>query len=377
MDSIYINQGSFAVGATLAPVYIPVRSGFSWVNVYNYTRYAGGLQPTTSYPIGISFYWQAGMQQDTALAIANDGTNHNNGVIITSGGISLVDSTQNGPIKNATTGTSITKAGPPIVTLTGHGYSTGDVVRLTNMQSTGGMQQIAGIDFTIAKIDANSFNLVNMDTSSANFNVGGTFTAYKIPFGPMFYPPRRIITGFTQSGTDATKTIITLSVTHQYVTGQQVRINIPQVWGVNSSNAAGISNVQAIITDIGQTGLAGSTNTITVQFIFPVGFTWAGTFAWPAVTALPITYGEVTPIGLSSNRGIPTSTTVGGVTTYSYVNPYDLSVAEQNTAQLYLVLGTGIAGSTGPAGSQTGDVMYWMAGQNYLTSSANNNNFGY
>src|SRR6185369_15304316 len=63
----------------------------------------------------------------------------------------------------ATTITNITNASPAVVTVASHPYVDGDQVLI---QSVMGMTQINGRTFTILVVDANSFQLVGIDSSS-------------------------------------------------------------------------------------------------------------------------------------------------------------------------------------------------------------------
>lgn len=66
--------------------------------------------------------------------------------------------------------TNITQANPGVVTVEGHGYTTGDRVRLGGV---GGMTQVNGQDFTITSIDANSFSLGVDTTTYGAYTSGG------------------------------------------------------------------------------------------------------------------------------------------------------------------------------------------------------------
>ena len=140
-----------------------------------------------------------------------------------------------------------------------------------------------------------------------------------------------------------------MSVTHRLTVGQVVAITIPSVWGVTLPRTTGV------ITRINEADSNGFTNTITVNI--PAS-SWSGTFAWPAITSLPLTYAEVVPVGENVDATILDASG-------NPLNPNLLNGATRNTAALYLVLGTGDGTVTGPAGD-TGDEIYWMAGKNYL-----------
>jgi len=182
-----------------------------------------------------------------------------------------------------TTITAVSQAGPAIVSLTStSGLSNSDVIRIYN---TTGMLQIAGMDFTIGSVVANtSLELSYLDSSG--FGAAATAgTLQRIPFQPRFYPRHRFITGITA----AASAVITLSVTHGFTAGQAVRIKVPSGWGMTEMDGL-LGNITAINT---------TTNTITVD-IDSSGFT---AFAFPtsAVAATGVDFPLVVPVGETAN----------------------------------------------------------------------------
>jgi hypothetical protein len=85
-------------------------------------------------------------------------------------------------IAAAKTITGITQASPPVVTIIGHGYTTGDPVMIT---SVGGMTQVNNLIFTVTVIDADTFSLDGVDATlytaytSGGSSTKGTFYAAK------------------------------------------------------------------------------------------------------------------------------------------------------------------------------------------------------
>lgn len=76
----------------------------------------------------------------------------------------------------ATTITNITNANPAVVTDTAHGYSDNDQILITGVV---GMTQVNGRSFSILTIDANSFQLIGIN-SSAYFGYSSGGTAQKV-----------------------------------------------------------------------------------------------------------------------------------------------------------------------------------------------------
>ena len=73
-------------------------------------------------------------------------------------------------VEAALTGTTITQANGAVCTVT-NTYSNGDRVRIYNVT---GMEQIAGMDFTISSVSGSGFTLLGLDSSG--FAAPGTWT---------------------------------------------------------------------------------------------------------------------------------------------------------------------------------------------------------
>lgn len=158
-------------------------------------------------------------------------------------------------------------------------------VSVVRLYSTTAMLQIAGMDFTVGTVNANTdFELKYLN--SAGFADDATAGSFRvIPFNPRYYPRRRYITGLTQ----ATSAIVTLSVTHGFTTGQAVRFILPSAFGMVEMDGL-IGNITAVNT---------TNNTITVD-IDSSAFT---SFAFPtsAVAAAGVTFAQVVPVGETAN----------------------------------------------------------------------------
>ena len=201
-------------------------------------------------------------------------------VSTTTGGFTFVDDSGSVPLGAANTGiTAVSQASPAVVALASTaGLGNGDIVRIYN---TTGMLQIAGMDFTIGGLVANtSFQLSYLNSSG--FAAAATAgTVRRVPFDPRYYPRRRFITGITA----ATSAVITLSVTHGFTAGQAVRIKVPADFGMTEIDGL-IGNITAINT---------TTNTITVD-IDSSAFT-AFSFPTSAVAGAGVEFAQVIPVG--------------------------------------------------------------------------------
>lgn len=311
-----IQSGRFTSDGT--SVDLQIRSDVDFMRVINLTQSATTQTPGR----GCVFEWQRGFANNAGIMwTKQDGANAIDLEQITSGGFLLVDSSNQTP-EAAQTGTAITAATPAVVTINGHGYSNGDVVRLYN---TTGMLQIAGMEFTINNVMANTFDLPYLP--AVGFAAPATaVTARRLPFQPLYQPRRRFITSITQ----AASAVVTLSVDHGYVVGDLLRFNVPSEFGMTQIDGL-IGEVTAINT---------TTNTVTVN-INSSAFT---AFAFPTSASVPFTFAQTIPVG---DDGLESD------------NP------TTNTGYIGIRLG---AGADGPAGS-TNDVIYWQAYKSILVDN--------
>lgn len=193
------------------------------------------------------------------------------------GGFTFVADSTGTTLPAALAVTSATNAAPPVLSMAStSGISTGDVVRY---YGASGQYNLAGMEFTVGTVVANtSIGLAYMGAPGAA-GTGGY--VQKLPFPSRYYPRRRFVTAITQ----ATSAVITLSVTHQFTVGQQVRIVVPAAFGMTQMNGQ-LLTITAIDT---------VNNTITVN-VDSSGFT---AFAFPtsATAAAGVTFAQVVPVG--------------------------------------------------------------------------------
>ena len=329
MDNSVLQQGSFV--STGANTTLQIRSGVDWLKVYNYTQCANG----TGAGQVVESYWQLGMAQGTGLAwTKTETTLASVATALTSGGFTFVDSSIDTPGLLQATISAISDASIPVVTNTGtNGLLPGNVVRLQNVA---GAQQLGGIDFTVG------YNTLSTTTFSLDYMaqiVAGTTGSWRvIPFDPIFYPRRRVITKISK----ATQAVVTLSVTHGYTPGQLIRMHVPAAFGMTE-----MDGLSATIVAVNTTTTSGNTITLDID---SSAFT---TFAWPLSSNLAFTPAEVVPYGEDT----------------AFANANSLPVLDDatiNEGYIGIVLGGGAAS---PAGAAS-DVIYWVAG----TSSSVTNN---
>src|SRR5204862_4062080 len=127
--------------------------------------------------------------------------------------------------------TTITKANPAVVTATSaHGLSSGDVVIFSNLYQTAttGMEQIAGIPFTVTVTSSTAFT-IPWNTNQSNYTaydiatatVQGTFKKVLYPY--LYFPGVSFISSLTLAST----TTVDTTDAHNFVVGQEVAFRIP------------------------------------------------------------------------------------------------------------------------------------------------------
>ena len=326
------NQGRFvSTGLTTA---INLRSDVDYLWILNESVANAGGAGT-----GAQYYWQRGMTQGQGTIYTKTaGTNALQiGQIAANAGFYLFDTSVNLPGPSLAL-TGITAAVPPVVnTINTASLTNGDIVRI---YATVGALQLGGMDFTIGNINAGvSFELTNMAGIAAANPGAGTFR--RIPYNPLYYPTRRYITAIESNPANSAQAIVTLSVTHGFTVGQQIRFVVPTVTAL----AFGMTQLNAVETTIIGTGLSdanGAVNTITV----PIDVTSFTAFAWPLTTDPAFTPAQVIPIGENTAQAISSGTNL-------------LDDATTNTGTIGISL---VGGVNSPAGV-AGNVIYWVAGK--------------
>ena len=306
-----IASGSFTSDG--AKKLIALRSDFDVFRVWNRTQ-AATTQATGR---GVKFEWQRGQAAGEAFMFTKqNAANALDLEVVTTGGFTRVDqSVQTLGAAQATSGTDV-DVSLNRVTVTSHGYSVGDRIRI---YGTTGCLQIAGYDYSITAVTTNNFDLgyANMTAYAADATAG---VVRKVPNNPIYSPQANRITGITA----ANPMVVTLAVTHGLSVGEKIRLKVSSAFGMTQANDL-IGEITAVST---------ANNTVTLD-IDASAFT---AFAFPtsAVAANGVTPAHIVPVGDA------TSTLAGSM---------------DNTAQIVMELG---GGADGPAGSAS-DVIYWEA----------------
>lgn len=220
-------------GGGTAPINLPFQP--QTVKWWNFTASTSG--GATGYVT--KGYWDVSMGQGagvydvvTVTTLAQVAATTTTGGITTyAGGLAL----QYGPTVQVV---GITKANPAVVTATSHGLRTGDVVIFQGLyqSATTGMQQIAGIPFTVTVSDANTFTIPWNTNQSGYTALSGSPSGAlvkKILYPYLYFPGTSFISAIT---TGTTTTIDTTSA-HNFVVGQEVAFRIPTEWGTYQLNS--------------------------------------------------------------------------------------------------------------------------------------------
>lgn len=355
-----IATGSFTSTGGAQYVNLPFQP--TRVDFFNYTAAA---TPTSN---GVPFaYWDALMGQGTAVIQVFNATPVLSTDVVTSNGISTFSaglSLQYGASQQVA---AITKANPGSVTVTAHGYSTGDIVVFEGLfqTATTGMAQINTIPFQITVVDANTFT-IPWNTNQSNYTAlsasptGATVKKVLYPF--LYAPGVSIINGITTGST----TTITTTTPHNLVVGDEVTFRIPTAYGTTQLNSiptpaggipgspvygfvTSVTNSTTVVVNLNSTGYTAFATNQTIASMVGQSF--------PQMVAV----GDVNTGGLAYSGGnFYPSPLVNGVST---INGPAINGAFVNNTSAGFIIGAGKGASFTSAvlvGAST-NVIYWRA----------------
>jgi hypothetical protein len=226
-----IARGSFTSTGAAKAVYLPFKP--QSIKMWNYTAAATPAQS------GIPrAYWDQSMGQENGLVDLFDATPALITDNITSNGFSTFEAgllLQYGAQQQVV---SITKASPAVVTVTGHGYSTGDIVIFQGLYQSAstGMAQICNIPFAITVTGANTFT-IPFNTNQSNFTAlsGSPTGAFvrKVNYPFLYAPGVSYISSLSLGST----TTINTTAPHNLVAGALVGFRIPSAYGTVELNS--------------------------------------------------------------------------------------------------------------------------------------------
>ena len=266
----------------------------------------------------------------------------------------------------------LTKANPAVVTVTGHGYSSGDVVVFQDLyeSATTGMPQIDGIPFTITVSDANTFS-IPWNTNQSNYTAitggaTGATTVKKVLYPYLYAPGVNVISAITVG---ATTTIDTTSA-HNFVVGQEVAFRIPSAWGTTQLNSlpnstipgspvygyvVSVTDYNTVVVNINSASYTAFNSNQTVASVPGMSF------------AQIVAVGDVNSGGVAISSGSalyppPFTRPIGSTTVNSINGPAIQGAYFNNTAQGFIIgAGTAVGDATSVLVGAVSDVVYWRA----------------
>lgn len=379
-------KGNFTATASSQYVYLPYKPDF--VELWNYTNIKTAavnsvtrawwdnklLDPVTNaYPTMIELYSAA-----TTSTVFD--TIQTNGISAFDCGLGFQYGALQGHNLGDITDFSISAAATATITTVGnHLLQSGDVVVFQNLKqtSTTGMQQIAGIAFTVTVTAATTFT-IPWNTSGSNYTAFNTATStsnagtYRKVLCPYLYAPGvSVISAITLGAT----TTIDTTTAHNFVVGQEVAIRVPQisgaptVWGPTELNSLP-NNVTPGSPIYGYVIAVTDYNTVVVNInstnftAFNVNLPFANV---PGATpAQIVAVGDVNTGGvqISANSALypPPYIVPIGTTRVNTINGPAIQGSFFNNTRQGFYIGSGVAAVDATATLiQEGDIIYWHA----------------
>lgn len=338
-----------------------------YVEFINYTAAASGAD--NGVPMA---WWDANMGQGVAVVDRFQAANQLTTDTVDSNGISTFTAGLLLQYGASQTVGGITKASPAVVTVTAHGYASGDVVIFQNLYETAttGMPQIDGIPFTITVIDANSFS-IPWNTNQSNYTAitgaaTGSPTVKKVLYPYLYAPGVNVISAIT---TGSTTTIDTTSA-HNFVVGQEVAFRIPSSWGTIQLNS--LPN-----TTIPGSPIYGYVVSVTDYNTVVVNINSSSYTAFNSnqtVASVPgLSFAQIVAVGDVNTGGVPISSgsvlypppftrPIGSTTVNTINGPAIQGAYFNNTSQGFIIgAGTAQGDSSAVLIGAVSDVIYWRA----------------
>ncbi len=360
-------KGTSTVLATggIAPVNLPFQPDY--VEFVNYSAYD---TPTSTWVAGGS--WDVNMGQGAGALQLFNATPVLTTDVAASGGVSTFAAGQMLQYGARQQVVSITKAAAGVVTVTGHGYVSGDVVVFQGLfqSATTGMMQIAEIPFTITRIDADSFS-IPWNTNQSGYTAlsaspTGAFVK-KVLYPYLYAPGANIISAITApNGTTIPTGTVQVDTTtaHNFVVGQEVAFRIPSVWGSIQLNS--LPNIPIPGSPVyGYVVSVTDYNTVIVQIAASATFT-AFNSNQPFASFSGQQFAQIVAVGDINTGGVqisagsalypPPYTVPIGTTRINTINgPAIQGAYFNNTCQGFVI------GSTMAVAAQSGQTVYWRA----------------
>jgi hypothetical protein len=358
-------KGTFVSTGAAQIINLPFKPDY--VEFINYTASASGADNGVP-----NAHWDALMGQGVAVIDRFEAADQLTTDTVDSNGISTFEAGLMLQYGAAQTVGGITKADPAIVTVTGHGYSSGDVVIFQGLYETAttGLAQIDGIPFTITVSDANTFS-IPWNTNQSNYTAitgaaTGAVTVKKVLYPYLYAPGVNIISAIT---TGSTTTIDTTSA-HNFVVGQEVAFRIPSLWGTTQLNS--LPN-----TTIPGSPIYGYVVSVTDYNTVVVNIDSSSYTAFDSnqtIANVPgLSYAQIVAVGDVNTGGVPISSgsvlypppfirPIGTTTVNTINGPAIQGAYFNNTSQGFIIgAGTAEGDSSAVLVGAVSDVIYWRA----------------
>lgn len=358
-------KGSFTSTGAAQVINLPFQPDA--VEMWNYSSYATPANHGVPYA-----YWDVNMGQGFAVEQVFNATPVLSTDIVTSNGISTFAAGQLLQYGAQMQISGITKANPAVVTTgSAHGLKSGDVVILQglNQSSTTGMQQIAGIPFTVTVTGSTTFT-IPWNTNQSNYTAlsGSPSGAYvrKVLY-PYLYMPG---TAFISAITTGTTTTIDTTCAHNFVVGQEVAFRIPTTWGTYQLNSlpntttpgSPIYGYVVSVTDYNTVVVNINSSSYTAFNSNQTFASYPGEF-FPQIVAV----GDVNTGGVQISSGSalyppPYSIQISTTRTNTINGPAIQGAYVNNTAQGFIIgAGAGATDTSSVLVGANGNVIYWRA----------------
>ncbi len=360
-------KGKFTSTGMAQVINLPFQPDF--VELINYSASASGADNGVP-----NAHWDYNMGQGFAVIDRFQAANQLTTDTVDLNGISTFSAGQLLQYGAAQAVSTITKASPAVVTMVGaHGLKSGDVVIFNNLYQTAatGMQQIAGIPFTVTVTGATTFT-IPWNTNQSNYTAYDTATSTvdgymkKVLYPYLYFPGDNFISAITTG----TTTTIDTTTAHNFVVGQEVAFRVPTIWGTQELNS--LPNVIIPGSPIyGYVIAVTDYNTVVVN-INSTAYT-AFNSNQPFISFVGQSFAQIVAVGDVNTGGVqissgsalyppPYSVPIGTTRINTINGPAIMGAYVNNTAQGFII-GSGVAEGDASAlllGVE-GDIFYWRA----------------
>ncbi len=272
---------------------------------------------------------------------------------------------------------TITKADPAVITASAaHGLKSGDVVIFQNIYetTTTGMQQIAGIPFTVTVTGATTFT-IPWNTNQSNYTAytfvaQATRATFKQVLYPYLYFPGTSFISAIDVNTPTGYTTVHTTDAHNFVVGQEVAFRIPTIWGTYQLNSlpntlipgspiygyvVTVTDYNTVVVNLNSAGYT-AFNSNQLFSSFPGEF-------FPQIVAV----GDINTGGVQISAGSqlypPPYSVPIGTTRVNTINGPAIQGAYVNNTSQGFIIGAGVAEGDASAilVGAAEDVIYWRA----------------